>query len=135
MTQSYVLDTHAYCCYILKEKGWEKVEKALLSADEQNQKLWMSVVNWGELYYQFVRDLGLEKTESYLRESFDVLPIQLVNVDQAHAKQAAFYKANKKMSYADCFAAALSKIKHAPLITGDPEFKEVGKEINILWIR
>jgi predicted nucleic acid-binding protein len=39
------------------------------------------------------------------------------------------------MSYADCFAAALSKQKGAELITGDPEFKAVEKDIKIHWLR
>jgi predicted nucleic acid-binding protein len=47
---------------------------------------------------------------------------------------AAILKAHKKMSYADCFAAALAKLKKAELVTGDKEFKEVEKEVKILWI-
>jgi predicted nucleic acid-binding protein len=52
---------------------------------------------------------------------------------QAH--QAAIYKATKKMSYADAFGAALAKIKNAEFVTGDPEFKEVEKEIKINWLK
>ena len=36
------------------------------------------------------------------------------------------------MAYADCFAAALAKLKNAELLTGDPEFKQVEKEIKIV---
>ena len=50
------------------------------------------------------------------------------------ARVAGKYKASKKMSYADCMAAALAKIHRAELITGDREFKEVEKEIKICWI-
>jgi predicted nucleic acid-binding protein len=39
------------------------------------------------------------------------------------------------MSYADCFAAALAKIKNCELVTGDPEFREVEKEIKINWLK
>ncbi|HOW64450.1 MAG TPA: PIN domain-containing protein [Candidatus Paceibacterota bacterium] len=42
--------------------------------------------------------------------------------------------ATKKMAYADCFAAALAKAENAELVTGDPEFKEVEKEIRIAWL-
>ena len=38
------------------------------------------------------------------------------------------------MSYADCYAAALAKNKQASLVTGDPEFKQVAKDIKIHWI-
>lgn len=39
-----------------------------------------------------------------------------------------------KMSYADCFAAALASMHKGELITGDPEFKAVEKQIKIMWI-
>jgi hypothetical protein len=46
------------------------------------------------------------------------------------------FKATKKMSYADCFAAALAKIRNAELVTGDPEFKVVESELKkIRWLK
>lgn len=50
------------------------------------------------------------------------------------AKQAAVFKATKKMSYADCFAAALAKLRKAELVTGDKEFKQVQEEVRVAWI-
>jgi predicted nucleic acid-binding protein len=38
------------------------------------------------------------------------------------------------MSYADCFAAALTKQKNGVLLTGDPEFKQVEREVSINWL-
>ena len=49
-------------------------------------------------------------------------------------RQAATYKAFHRMSYADCFAAALTKIKKAALMTGDREFKSLEREIQIAWL-
>ena len=50
-------------------------------------------------------------------------------------RQAAMFKATKKMSYADCFAAALTKTQNAELVTGDREFKVVEKELKkIRWL-
>ena len=65
------------------------------------------------------------------------LPIEIVGVsdDLALSRQAAIYKATHRMSYADCFAAALSKQKNAELLTGDPEFKAVEKDIKIHWLK
>jgi len=45
------------------------------------------------------------------------------------------YKADNKMSLADAFAAALAKEKKAELVTRDPEFKSVEKEIKIRWLK
>ena len=50
------------------------------------------------------------------------------------ARRAAELKAKKKMSYADCFAAALAKLRKAELVTGDKEFRQVAGEVKILWI-
>ena len=36
---------------------------------------------------------------------------------------------------ADAFAAALAKEKKAELVTGDPEFKALAKEIKINWLQ
>jgi predicted nucleic acid-binding protein len=38
------------------------------------------------------------------------------------------------MSYGDCFAAALAKLRRAEFVTGDEGFRPVEKEIKILWI-
>jgi predicted nucleic acid-binding protein len=50
------------------------------------------------------------------------------------AKQAALFKASKRMSYTDCFAAALAKLRKVELVTGDEDFKQVEEEVKILWI-
>jgi predicted nucleic acid-binding protein len=63
------------------------------------------------------------------------IPVEIVEADLAQARQAAIFKATKKMSYADCFGAALAKIKNAEFVTGDPELKEVEKEIKINWLK
>ncbi len=47
------------------------------------------------------------------------------------ANLASDFKAKHRLSLADAFAAALSKSKKAELLTGDPEFKVLGKEISI----
>lgn len=36
---------------------------------------------------------------------------------------------------AKAVAAALAKVRKAELVTGDPEFKAVEKEININWLK
>ena len=39
-----------------------------------------------------------------------------------------------QFSLVDAFAAALAKDKKAELVTGDPEFKALEKEIKIVWL-
>ena len=66
------------------------------------------------------------------------LPISIVPVDAANldlVRQAAIFKATKKLSYADCFAAALAKQRRAEFVTGDSEFKALESEVRITWLR
>jgi predicted nucleic acid-binding protein len=38
------------------------------------------------------------------------------------------------MPYADCFAAALAKLRKAELVTGDKEFRQIEDEVKIQWL-
>ena len=128
-----VLDSYGLLAFFEREPGSEKVESALIEANEKNRDILMSAVNFGEVYYIVLREYGQEKANE-IEKIIQTLPIDIVDVDISLAKEAALYKAFKKISYADCFAAALAKINKAELITGDKEFKEVEDEIKILWI-
>jgi ribonuclease VapC len=131
-----VLDSWALIAFLEDEPAAEAVEKLLAQAAAEKHKLVLSVVNWGEIYYNTMREVSQEAAEQQAR-AIATLPIDIVGVgeDLTIARQAAIYKATHKMSYADCFAAALAKVKSAELITGDPEFKEVQKEIKIVWLK
>lgn len=128
-----VLDTHAILVYLEKEPSYEKVRDLLSRAAETGTNLLMSSVNWGEVYYITKREKG-EATAEEVIKILDSFPIDVVDVDKNLAKQAGSYKSSKKMSYADCFAAALAKTRKAELITGDKEFKKVEDEIKIIWL-
>jgi predicted nucleic acid-binding protein len=47
---------------------------------------------------------------------------------------AGAFKAKHRMSYADCFAAALAKSRKAELVTGDREFRQVESDIRVKWL-
>jgi len=48
--------------------------------------------------------------------------------------EAAKLKAKYPVAYADCFAAALALKKNIKLVTGDPEFKKLERDVRIEWI-
>jgi len=133
-----VLDAHAVMVLFNDEPGAEEVEKILLKAEKGNPRLLMSVVNWGEIYYSIMRGASQEIADSKSHEIAG-MPLELVPVDARDlelVREAAIFKATKKMSYADCFAAALAKARNAELVTGDREFKVVEKELKkIHWLR
>ena len=133
-----VLDAHAVMVLFNDEPGAEEVEKILLKAEKGNPRLLMSVVNWGEIYYSIIRGASQEIADSKSHEIAG-MPLELVPVDARDlelVREAAIFKATKKMSYADCFAAALAKTRNAELVTGDREFKVVEKELKrIHWLK
>ncbi len=131
-----VLDSYALMALFNDERGAGEVEKLLLKAEGGSPNLLMCVVNWGEIYYSISRGASPEMAEAKAKEIAG-MPIELVGVDTdlSLVRQAAFFKATRRMSYADCFAAALAKIRNAELVTGDPEFKAVAGEIKIAWLR
>lgn len=132
-----VLDSWALIAFLEDEPSAGQVEKLLLEAQAGAHKLLLSVVNWGEIYYNTMRRVSREVAEEKARD-IAALPIEIVPVDSdlTLAREAAIFKATRKMAYADCFAAALAKLRNAELVTGDPEFKHVEKELpGILWLR
>jgi ribonuclease VapC len=48
--------------------------------------------------------------------------------------EAAKWKAVRRISYADAFAAALAQSENAALVTGDPELKELDDILTVEWI-
>lgn len=131
-----VLDSWALMAFFNDEPSAENVEKLLVKASEDKHKLLLSVVNWGEIYYSVMRGGSQELAERKVQEMAS-LPIELVPVaeDLELVRQAAVFKATRRMSYADCFAAALAKVRNIELVTGDQEFKEVEKDIKINWLK
>ncbi|MBI4712468.1 MAG: type II toxin-antitoxin system VapC family toxin [Planctomycetes bacterium] len=130
---SQVLDAYALLAYLEKEPGWEKVSELFSRASGRDKNLSITAVNWGEVYYIIMREYDYHKAEE-VEQFIRTLPIEVVAVDIDIARDAAGFKSAHKLSYADCFAAALAKKKKAELITGDKEFKVVEGQIKINWI-
>jgi len=131
-----VLDSWALMALFNNEPAAGAVEALLEKAVADKHKLLMSVVNWGEIYYSVMRGASRELAELKVGE-IAAMPIDIIGVgdDLSLARQAAIYKATHRMSYADCFAAALARAKNCELLTGDPEFKALEKEIKINWLK
>ena len=131
-----VLDSWALIAFFEDEPAAGAVEELLARASQDKQSLYLSVVNWAEVYYNTMREVSQQAAEARVAE-IAALPIEIIGVseDLKIARQAAIYKATHKISYADAFTAALAKEKKAELVTGDPEFKPLEKEIKINWLK
>ena len=128
-----ILDAHALLIFLEKEPGYEKVESLFVNAIEKDKSLLMTSVNFGEVYYIVLRECGQAKAHE-IEKIIQSLPIDIIDVDLSLAKEAARFKATNKISYADCFAAALAKLHKGELVTGDKEFKGLENDIKIAWI-
>lgn len=131
--KKYVFDSYAMFVYLEGESGAEKVASILSEALNDKAEVFMSVVNWGEVYYIVLREHGKEVSELYLK-TIERYPIEIIDADKEITLEAGKIKSSHKLSYADAFAAAMAKIRKAHLVTGDKEFKSLGKQIKIDWL-
>jgi len=120
--------------YLRGEPSAEKVVDIIADAHEDNVPLLMSVVNAGEVGYIIARRTSEADADRSIRE-LKQLGIQWIDADWDIAHEAGRFKAKHKMSFADCFAAALAKQRKAHLVTGDQEFKQVEKDVIINWLK
>jgi predicted nucleic acid-binding protein len=127
---TYVLDSYALLAYLGGEPGSKRVAEFFESAREGKVRLIMCVVNLGEVMYIIERELGLPKAQEALAR-INELPISIVDVNHELTMSAAHLKVSCPIAYADCFAAALSQINEATLVTGDPEFNKIKAECNL----
>ena len=129
-----ILDSYALLVFLRGEPGEERVTSLLEKAGEKDMPLHMTEVNYAEVKYQVIRQDGADRWAEIARE-LPTLPIEFHPATRALADLAADFKARHKLSLADAFAAALAKEKKAELVTGDPEFKALEKEIKIAWLK
>jgi predicted nucleic acid-binding protein len=131
--KAIVLDSWAVIAYLEDEPAAEKVADIIADAHEQEIPLLMTVVNTGEVWYIVARETSAADADASIKQLRD-LGIDFVDASWELAKDAGYFKSKNKMSFADCFAAALAKKTKAHLATGDPEFKQVEHEITIVWL-
>lgn len=131
-----VLDSWALVAFFEDEPAASQVEEVLDQASTNQHRLFLSAINWAEIYYSTMREVSQEAADRHA-EIIAQLPIEIVGLteDLQLARQAAIYKARHRLSLADAFAAALAKEKRAELLTGDPEFRAVEGEIKLRWLK
>ena len=129
-----VLDSFALIAYFRDEPGAEAMEDLLVAAGKKDSPLHMSDVNYAEVKYSILKKDGAEAWTA-AASVLQGLPIDFHGTNRVLADMAADLKARFKIGLADAFAAALAKEKKAQLVTGDPKFKPLEKEIRISWLR
>jgi predicted nucleic acid-binding protein len=126
-----VLDAYALLAYLKKESGHARVRDLLASEDTS---LLINSINVGEVFYIFAREHGIRAADYFLSVILPSLPVAVVENSFDDVIQAARIKTEHRLSFADCFAAATAIREGAHLLTGDPEFKKMGKALSIDWL-
>jgi predicted nucleic acid-binding protein len=129
----YVIDSYAMMAYFEDEPGAEAVAEILSAIINKKSKGYMSIINWGEIYYNVYRIQGENVAEKVLLQ-LTRYAIEFVDADRSLTHEAAKLKGKHKIAYADCFAAALANELNARVVTGDPEFKKLETEVAIEWV-
>ncbi|GAP20433.1 type II toxin-antitoxin system VapC family toxin [Leptolinea tardivitalis] len=129
----YVLDSFALFAFFESEPGGEKVKELLESAKRNEIKLFLSIINLGEVFYITSKEYD-EKTALSILSTIKSLPITIPEITNNDAMEAAKLKAKFSFSYGDAFCTFLAYQKHAIVITGDPEFSQVANLISIDWL-
>jgi uncharacterized protein len=131
--KAIVLDSWSIIAYLEDEPSGQKIADLIADANEEEIPLCMSVVNAGEVWYIIAREISEEEANSSIKQLRE-LRIQLKDADWELTQEAARFKSQHKMSYADCYAGALAKTMKADLVTGDKEFKAIEDVVAIQWV-
>lgn len=133
MPAAPVLDSFALLAFLRGEAGDDKVAALLEKAGERDLPLQMTEVSYAEVKYIVLRKDGAARWAEVARD-LPTLPIEFHPADREMADLAADFKSRFSLSLADAFAAALARKHKTELVTGDPEFKAVEKEIKVNWL-
>jgi len=131
--KALVLDSWSVMAYLEDEPSGQQVADLIAGAHEEAIPIYMTVVNAGEVWYIIARIISEEEANGSIKQLRE-LRIQFVDVDWDLTVEAARFKSKHKMSYADCYAAALARIRKADLVTGDTEFMAVEDQVKIQWV-
>ena len=129
----YVFDSSALISYLDGEPNAAKVADYLEEINDKEMEAYLCVINLGEIYYHFLRTGGNNTGETIL-SVIKTLPLKITEANIELTLNAGRIKAFNKMSYADCFAAALTESRKGILITSDKEFKQIEKNIKIEFL-
>jgi predicted nucleic acid-binding protein len=131
--KEYVLDSNAVIRYfgVGDGQGGEKVRDLFELAERNQARLFMSVLNMGEVLYILLKHLGEQRAFHYIQALRHA--VTMIEADANRTIEAATLKHQFKLGYADSFAAALAMASKATLVSADPSFEKLGKSLK--WMR
>jgi predicted nucleic acid-binding protein len=128
--KEYVLDSNALVRLFRDAPGADTVEYVIQQAKSGRARLRISVVNLTEVLYVLSRYFGQEKALMCVDTARRVA--ESAPVGEQTALDTGILRIRYKLGLADCFAAELAMRMKATLITADPDFDQLGKQLKIL---
>lgn len=135
MKKTNVLDSFALLAYLKKEDNYRKVKNILDLHQKDQINLLINEINVGEVYYILSRERSPDAADYFFNDILPALGITTVPNSISEVIEAAKIKARFPVAYADAFAIATAAKYDAALVTGDPDFKQVGHLIDIEWLK
>ena len=132
--KTYVLDASALFAFLRDKPGASKVDEILKEAIQGRAKVLMSAVNFGEVYCTILRESGPEQAATAIH-AVRQLPVEVLDGTPQRACHAADLKFKYKLYYADSFAAALTLEHKATLVTSDSDFRRLGRNFPVVWLK
>jgi predicted nucleic acid-binding protein len=135
-TNKFVLDSYALIGYLENELFADRIETLLKQAGKKHIRLYLHAIHLGEVYYITFREQGRAVAET-VYSKIKRFPLTIIDqISEPLLLTAAEFKATYPISYADSFAAAMSKKMKATLLSRDPEFKplELQGIIQVEWL-
>src|SRR2546423_2728713 len=105
---AFVFDSFALLAHFQDEPGAPRVREILAQAAAGQLQIAMTVANLGEVVYKTAGKHGSERANEVLSVINEYV-INMIDIDRALALEAAQFKIDHRMSYADCMAAALTQ--------------------------
>jgi predicted nucleic acid-binding protein len=115
-----------------RQTATDLVGRLLAEAEAGQTRLLMSAINVGEVYYFLMKHHNHDLAESW-RESSRTLPATIEVPTAEDIWSAASLKGRYAIAYANAFAAALAQKYNCPLLTGDPELRQVD-QLELDWL-
>lgn len=128
--KEYVLDANALVRLFRDTPGADTVDDLIKQAKSGRAHLSISAVNLTEVLYVLARFFGRDKALICVDKARRVA--DSVSVDEQIAIGTGILHIRYKLGLADCFAAELAMRTGATLVTADPEFAKLGKQLKIL---
>lgn len=135
MSSDFVLDAWAILAFLQgEEPAASRVREIIEGAQEGTARLFISIINIGEVYYRVGKTRSSKEADSILTDLY-LLPVEIVSADDETVLAAARLKMAHLLSYADAFAAVTAQQKDATLLTGDPELLALKRVVKVENLR